>query len=365
MDIAETSGRIISWIKVKTKSIMKLNKFFFGLLMTPAVMMVGCSDYEDTEVASPEADADAIGAYFKSSATSVKLSPEQTSFQVVLNRASFSEAVNVPVKVTANDDNFFSLSAEQFVFDAEKQVSSPITVTFNQSTVELQETYSLGLQVADGVKDHLYGAGYTDAVYSMVIDYTWKSDSLASTMVKDEYAGTLDKEGALAAVEIAKDFEVDEEKPSPDYTKNSLVRISSFFATIGKSKAAGKDHIQFVVDKDHKNPQFLTTDYLANNEISLKVNTTKLATGMTQKFAEEKEYPICMDLVGIEVAETATEASTTTDDVTYLVTYKLYAFDEKADKKYQLSTEDDTVPVEGNTQYKAKFEVKFVKASAE
>ena len=27
--------------------------------------------------------------------------------------------------------------------------------------------------------------------------------------------------------------------------------------------------------------------------------------------------------------------------------------------------EDDTVPVEGNTQYKAKFEVKFVKASAE
>lgn len=49
---------------------MKLNKFFFGLLMTPAVMMVGCSDYEDTEVASPEADADAIGAYFESSAVS-------------------------------------------------------------------------------------------------------------------------------------------------------------------------------------------------------------------------------------------------------------------------------------------------------
>lgn len=341
---------------------MKLNKFFFGLLMTPAVMMVGCSDYKDTEVASPEADADAIGAYFESSAVSEQLSPGQTSFKIVLNRASFSEAVNVPVKAT-DPDNFFSLSDNQFVFDAEKQVSSPITVTFNQSVVELQKTYSLKLQVADGVKDHLYGAGYTDATYSMVIDYAWKSDSLASTMVKDEYAGTFDKEGALAAVEIAKDFEVDEEKPSPDYTKNSLVRISSFFATIGKSKAAGEDHIQFVVDKDHKNPQFLTTDYLANNEISLKVNTTKLATGMTQKFAEEKEYPICMDLVGINVEAATAEAKT--DNVTYQVTYELYAFDEKADKKYLLSTEDDTVPVEGNTQYKAKFEVKFVKASAE
>ena len=74
-----------------------------------------------------------------------------------------------------------------------------------------------------------------------------------------------------------------------------------------------------MVDKDHKNPQFLTTDYLANNEISLKVNTTKLATGMTQKFAEEKEYPICMDLVGINVeAATAATAEAKTDNVTYL-----------------------------------------------
>ena len=344
---------------------MKLNKFFFGLLMTPAIMMVGCSDYEDTEVASPEAEANAIGAYFESSAASEQLSPGKISFKVVLNRASFSEAVNVPVKVTANDDNFFSLSAEQFVFDAEKQISSPITVTFNQSTVELQKTYTLGLQVADGVKDHLYGAGYTDVQYSMVVDYEWKSDSLASTMVKDEYAGTFDKEGALAAVEIAKDFEVVKTNPSPDYTKNSLVRISSFFATIGKSKAAGKDHIQFVVDKDHKNPQFLTTEYLADKEISLKVNTAELETGMTQKFAEEKEYPIYMDLVSIAVDETANAAAATTDNVTYQVTYNLYAFDKETKKKYQLSAKDDTVPVEGKAQYKAKFEVKFVKASAE
>lgn len=337
---------------------MKLNKFFFGLLMTPAVMMVGCSDYEDTEVASPEADADAIGAYFESSSVSEQLSPGQTSFNVVLNRASFSEAVNVPVKITANDDNFFSLSANQFVFDAEKQVSSPITVTFNQSTVELQKTYSLGLQVADGVKDHLYGAGYTDAQYSMVVDYEWKSDSLASTMVKDKYAGTLDKEGALAAVEIAKDFEVDEEKPSPDYTKNSLVRISSFFATIAKSKAAGEDHIQFVVDKEHKNPQFLTTEYLRDNDdIQLIVNTTKLETGMTKKIGE-KEYPVCMDLVNITVDSQNT--TTSTDNVTYQFTYALYAYDKDANKQYKVS--DASV---GTETYKAKFEVKFVMPSAE
>lgn len=342
---------------------MKLNKFFFGLLMTPAVMMVGCSDYEDTEVASPEANADAIGAYFEKNSNPVKLLPGKTSFNITLKRASAGDAVNVPFKVVENKNDFFELPVTQFVFEAGKQSSTPIAVSFNIGNAVFQKNDTLSLQVLDGVKDHLYAAGYTDTMYPFVIDYTWKSDSLASTMVKDEYANTFTGEGTLATVEIAKDFEVVKTNPSPDYTKNSLVRISSFFATIGKSKAAGKDHIQFVVDKDHKNPQFLTTDYLANNEISLKVNTTKLATGMTQKFAEEKEYPICMDLVGINVEAATAEAKT--DNVTYQVTYELYAFDEKADKKYLLSTADDTVPVEGNTQYKAKFEVKFVKASAE
>lgn len=342
---------------------MKLNKFFFGLLMTPAVMMVGCSDYEDTEVASPEANADAIGAYFEKNSNPVKLLPGKTSFNITLKRASAGDAVNVPFKVVENKNDFFELPVTQFVFEAGKQSSTPIAVSFNIGNAVFQKNDTLSLQVLDGVKDHLYAAGYTDTMYPFVIDYTWKSDSLASTMVKDEYANTFTGEGTLATVEIAKDFEVVKTNPSPDYTKNSLVRIPSFFATIGKSKAAGKDHIQFVVDKDHQNPQFLSTGYLAGKEISLTVNERELETGMTQKFAEEKEYPICMDLVGINVEAATAEAKT--DNVTYQVTYELYAFDEKADKKYLLSTEDNTVPVEGNTQYKAKFEVKFVKASAE
>lgn len=342
---------------------MKLNKFFFGLLMTPAVMMVGCSDYEDTEVASPEANADAIGAYFEKNSNPVKLLPGKTSFNITLKRASAGDAVDVPFKVVENKNNFFELPVTQFVFEAGKQSSTPIAVSFNIGNAVFQKNDTLYLQVLDGVKDHLYAAGYTDTMYPFVIDYTWKSDSLASTMVKDEYANTFTGEGTLATVEIAKDFEVVKTNPSPDYTKNSLVRIPSFFATIGKSKAAGEDHIQFVVDKDHKNPQFLTTDYLANNEISLKVNTTKLATGMTQKFAEEKEYPICMDLVDIDVIAATAEAKT--DNVTYLVKYNLYAFDKETEKKYQLSEADDATPVVGTTPYQAKFEVKFVKASAE
>lgn len=344
---------------------MKLNKFFFGLLMTPAVMMVGCSDYEDTEVVSPEANADAVGAYFEKNSNPVKLLPGKISFNITLKRASAGDAVNVPFKVVENKNDFFELPVNQFAFEAGKQSSTPIAVSFNIDNAVFQKNDTLYLQVLDGVKDHLYAAGYTDTMYPFVIDYTWKSDSLASTMVKDKYANTFNGEGTLATVEIAKDFEVVKTNPSPDYTKNSLVRIPSFFATIGKSKVAGEDHIQFVVDKDHKNPQFLTTKYLADKGISLKVNTVELETGMTQKFAEKKEYPICMDLVSIVVDETANAAAATTDNVTYQVTYNLYAFDKETKKKYQLSAKDDTVPVEGKAQYQAKFEVKFVKASAE
>lgn len=295
----------------------------------------------------------------------MKLLPGKTSFNITLKRASAGDAVNVPFKVVENKNDFFELPVNQFAFEAGKQSSTPIAVSFNIGNAVFQKNDTLSLQVLDGVKDHLYAAGYTDTMYPFVIDYTWKSDSLASTMVKDEYANTFTGEGTLATVEIAKDFEVVKTNPSPDYTKNSLVRIPSFFATIGKSKVAGEDHIQFVVDKDHKNPQFLSTGYLASKEISLTVNETELETGMTQKFAEKKEYPICMDLVSIVVDGPATTAAATTDNVTYLVTYNLYAFDKETKKKYLLSTKDDTVPVEGNTQYKAKFEVKFVKASAE
>ena len=206
---------------------MKLNKFFFGLLMTPAVMMVGCSDYEDTEVVSPEANADAVGAYFEKNSNPVKLLPGKTSFNITLKRASGGDAVNVPFKVVENKNDFFELPVNQFAFEAGKQSSTPIAVSFNIDNAVFQKNDTLYLQVLDGVKDHLYAAGYTDTMYPFVIDYTWKSDSLASTMVKDEYANTFTGEGTLATVEIAKDFEVVKTNPSPDYTKNSLVRIPS------------------------------------------------------------------------------------------------------------------------------------------
>lgn len=49
---------------------MKLNKYILGLLIAPAFALAGCSDYEDTEIASPQADENAIGANFSAASTS-------------------------------------------------------------------------------------------------------------------------------------------------------------------------------------------------------------------------------------------------------------------------------------------------------
>ena len=268
-------------------------------------------------------------------------------------------------KVVENKNDFFELPVNQFAFEAGKQSSTPIAVSFNIDNAVFQKNDTLYLQVLDGVKDHLYAAGYTDTMYPFVIDYTWKSDSLASTMVKDEYANTFTGEGTLATVEIAKDFEVVKTNPSPDYTKKFLLGTYSKASLLLLVNRRQQEKTIFSLwwIKTIKIPQFLSTGYLASKEISLTVNESELETGMTQKFAEKKEYPICMDLVDIDAVAATSEAKT--DNVTYLVKYNLYAFDKETKKKYLLSTEDDTVPVEGNTQYKAKFEVKFVKASAE
>lgn len=54
---------------------MKLNKFLLYLLIVPALSFVSCSDYEDTEVTSPQADENALGANFTAATTSVVVPP--------------------------------------------------------------------------------------------------------------------------------------------------------------------------------------------------------------------------------------------------------------------------------------------------
>lgn len=78
---------------------MKLNKFLLYLLIVPALSFVSCSDYEDTEVTSPQADENALGANFTAATTSIVVHPDEDTYQLTLNRVNTKEAVSVPVTV--------------------------------------------------------------------------------------------------------------------------------------------------------------------------------------------------------------------------------------------------------------------------
>ena len=65
---------------------MKLNKILLYLLIVPALSFVSCSDYEDTEVTSPQADENALGANFTAATTSVVVHPDENKYQLTLNR---------------------------------------------------------------------------------------------------------------------------------------------------------------------------------------------------------------------------------------------------------------------------------------
>ena len=53
--------RIINYTYFINMNHMKINKYLLYLLFVPALSMTSCSDFEDTEVASPQADQDALG----------------------------------------------------------------------------------------------------------------------------------------------------------------------------------------------------------------------------------------------------------------------------------------------------------------
>lgn len=326
---------------------MKLNKFFFGLLTIPAFALTGCGEYEDVDTFSPEADADATGAFFSESASSETLVPGETSFEAILNRAVSGSTASIPVDVTLNADNFFSLSAQAFSFDAESQESAPIAVSFAEAACTFQKTYELGLQVLDGEKDHIYADGYANTVISMVVDYEWADFS--STMVTDSYSDPEDETGKLATVQVAENFNGGTDAAG----QATLLRIPDLFSTIGAARNAGNANIQFVVDASHKNPQILDEAYFSSKGIGLKVET-ELNTGMTLAPDAETELPVLMQVTGIEASD-----ATDGNGVTYSVNYKLYGYDAESAKIYKVSDNSEIASVDDADSHHIRFTVEF------
>lgn len=338
---------------------MKLNTLLFGLMMAPAAVLVGCSDYEDTEVASPQADADAIGAYFAKSAQTSVVRPDSTFFVVEMNRATDGKAVNVTAATTdATKNGVFNGAPTSFAFAEGKQLTE-VEVSYKPTVFQRHDV--LAYEINGGKKDHIYGDGYANTTIDFCVDYIWEDE--LQTSISDALSDKLSNSTTdyPAKLQSAVDY-----KKVKNPSHKNVVRIEDYFGKLQLGEG-GNAHLQFALDANNANPVLLSDNFFDNNDAANITMPKVFEAGMTQTVyvneggkVEAAEYPVYVEF------QTISE-----NNGTFTVTYLAYAAkDEKATTYYAVKTLTDadkkaeakngTASVSKNTQdYTATFSVTF------
>lgn len=343
---------------------MKLDKLYIGLLFTSASFMVGCSEYEDTETTSPQADANAIGANFAEETQDIVVTPDAKTFDITMNRVNPTGEKVINVKNVRIDNDFCS-PATQFKFEDGK-MSAKNVVNYNISKCTFQKPDTLVMKIDADAKDHIYGDGYLQTTISFVVDYTWK-DSIKTTAV-DKYISS-DEAPFPVTVQVATDYDKDNDKST------TLVRLPDYFKNAGKTTTEGAAHIQFVVDNsDRLSPKLIWDNTISADFGDLKFNDSKIETGIShivegKDGKENKTYDVYMRNLSISGA--ASTASTTssedsdeeTVDVDYTLTYELfYKDDNGAEHTIAPVSQADALEETTPAKHTSEFTIKFPKA---
>lgn len=326
---------------------MKLNTLLFGLLMTPAALLTtGCSDYEDTELESPQADAKAIGAYFPKSSQTVILRPDVLSFEIGMNRATDGKAVSIAAAIKENTNDVFTGMNTSFAFAEGKQAS---TVEVIYKPTEFQRVDKLALQINEGKKDHIYGDGFTNLNVTFCVDYTW--ENYLSANISDKLAKELtgENESFPAKLQLATDYE----KCAQSEGK-SVVRIEDLFGKVQLTQG-GNASVQFVLDKNNKNPQLLSDEFFDNNGAAHITMPKVFETGMTQTVyikkdgkVEATELPVMVEFTGITQVNNE-----------FTVTSIVYAEDKAGSKFYKVKKVEESEKTNGSASFSSKEDAKF------
>lgn len=274
---------------------MKLNKFLLSLLLVPALSFVSCSDYEDTEVTSPQANENALGTNFTAGAISVTVHPDKNKFELVLNRVNTKETATVPVTITSCSEvsegvKFCEVPETLTFMFAAGSSTATILLNLNENC-QFQRVYQLKLTLGSD-KDNPYASGTSSTVVSVTKDYQWKTLGQPVVLEAMWYDG-----GILAPVQWASDYK-DEEY------SHKLFRVAALYYNAGWAPAS-TGHLQFLLDtdydpvgmfiKDGYDPKAINTGVLQNDpkddeeEIYYFMNVSSLKRGIDEGTEEEIE----------------------------------------------------------------------------
>ena len=153
---------------------MKINRLIKAFSMLLIVAFAACSDFEDTELLSPEKPAGNLGVFFPTSNVAAhELEPtDPTQITVTVSRAVSTGAASLPIVVKTNDDNVFNVPATANFADGETETD--ILVTFPNADEGV--TYKLVLAVEGDQSVDPYGEGAV-SVATQVTRIKWEAIS--------------------------------------------------------------------------------------------------------------------------------------------------------------------------------------------
>lgn len=151
---------------------MKINRLIKAFSLLLVVAFTACSDFEDTELLSPEKPAGNQGVFFPTSNVAAhELEPtDPTQITVTVSRSAASGVASVPVIVKTNDDNVFNVPATANFADGETETD--IVVTFPDADEGI--TYKLVLAVEGDQSVDPYGEGAV-SVATQVTRIKWET----------------------------------------------------------------------------------------------------------------------------------------------------------------------------------------------
>jgi hypothetical protein len=165
---------------------MRINKLIKALFLLLVVTFAACSDFEDTELLSPEKPAGNQGVFFPTSnVTAYELEPtDPTQITVKVSRAVSTGAASIPVIVTTNDDGVFNVPETANFADGETETD--LVVTFPDAAEGV--TYKLVLAVEGDQFVDPYGAGAVQ-VATQITRIKWEAITSPMIYVDGAFSG--------------------------------------------------------------------------------------------------------------------------------------------------------------------------------
>jgi hypothetical protein len=151
---------------------MKINRLIKAFSLLLVVAFTACSDFEDTELLSPEKPAGNQGVFFPTTnVTAHELEPtDPTQITVKVSRTVSSGAASIPLVVVTNDEGVFNVPATANFADGETETD--VVVTFPNADEGI--TYKLVLAVEGDQSVDPYGEGAV-SVATQVTRIKWET----------------------------------------------------------------------------------------------------------------------------------------------------------------------------------------------